>query len=692
MSGFKLYPGLEIVSEEFSGEPVRRALKRFHRDLNMAAAQEETPQAGQAGHIRPACQIYLRRQPLPPEHYRILVESPHSMTIESSDDLGVIYAFCWLSQQYLGILPFWFWNDQEITKKAEIRIPEGVYEPSPRPVQYRGWFINDEVLISSWDAGVSSEYPWEMAFEALLRCGGNLVIPGTDKNARRYGRLAADMGLWITQHHAEPLGAEMFARAYPDLTPSYSQYPQLFEGLWEEAVLRHKDEKVIWNIGFRGQGDVPFWEQDAAFDTPAKRGELISHILEKQCALVRRHVESPVFCTNLYGEAMELYREGLLRLPEDVIMIWADNGYGKMVSRRQGNHNPRVPSLPDTEHASRRHGTYYHVSFYDLQAANHITMLPNSMEFVERELGTAYIRGIRSLWLINCSNIKPHVYPLDFVAGLWNGTSGTAKEHRKGYLTAYYPACAGDELQAEEMAECIQDYHRAMVPFGPREDERAGEQFYNYVTRELACCWVGDGGHAPCGNLFWCVREKNLSGQVQWYRALLEDKEKDFDQLFSRCNALADALNRPSGTERLWRDSLLLQVQIHRDCLKGAIRFGQAFSAYEEGAHMKAFYLLGQSVDWYQRAVEAMDDCSHGKWAGFYRNECLTDVKETAYLLRRVMSYVRILGDGPYFYNWQREVIYPPKDRRVVLITNLENHMTDEALYAAMKEHSGFGE
>ena len=25
------------------------------------------------------------------------------------------------------------------------------------------------------------EYPWEMVFEALLRCGGNLVIPGTDK-------------------------------------------------------------------------------------------------------------------------------------------------------------------------------------------------------------------------------------------------------------------------------------------------------------------------------------------------------------------------------------------------------------------------------------------------------------------------------------------------------------------------------
>ena len=39
-----------------------------------------------------------------------------------------------------------------------------------------------------------------------------------------------------------------------------------------------------------------------------------------------------------------------MQIPEDVILIWADNGYGKMVSRRQGNHNPRVSALPLIEH------------------------------------------------------------------------------------------------------------------------------------------------------------------------------------------------------------------------------------------------------------------------------------------------------------------------------------------------------
>ncbi len=34
-----------------------------------------------------------------------------------------------------------------------------------------------------------------MAFEALLRLGGNLVIPGTDANSKIYAELAAEMGL-----------------------------------------------------------------------------------------------------------------------------------------------------------------------------------------------------------------------------------------------------------------------------------------------------------------------------------------------------------------------------------------------------------------------------------------------------------------------------------------------------------------
>lgn len=79
------------------------------------------------------------------------------------------------------------------------------------------------------------------------------MIPGTDANSKIYVGLAADMGLWITHHHAEPLGAEMFARVYPDKTPSFAEYPELFYSLWEDGIRRQKDYHVIWNIGFRGR-------------------------------------------------------------------------------------------------------------------------------------------------------------------------------------------------------------------------------------------------------------------------------------------------------------------------------------------------------------------------------------------------------------------------------------------------------
>ena len=31
---------------------------------------------------------------------------------------------------------------------------------------------------------------------------------------------------------------------------------------------------MVWTLGFRGQGDCPFWEQDARYDTPEARGAL----------------------------------------------------------------------------------------------------------------------------------------------------------------------------------------------------------------------------------------------------------------------------------------------------------------------------------------------------------------------------------------------------------------------------------
>lgn len=681
MDGFILNSRVTIETEWESG-PVRRAVERFYRDMRMVLI----PQKEQAGTVSGV--ITLQKGEAETEQYHLYVRDQSRLVIEAGDELGLIYALCHLSRKYLGVLPLWFWNDQVMVKKREAVIPFGEEQSRPRPVNYRGWFINDEVLISRWDGGKDSAYPWEMAFEALLRSGGNLVIPGTDQNSKRYASLAADMGLWITQHHAEPLGAEMFLRVYPDKNPSFKEHPDLFRRIWEDGVKRQKDRKVIWNLGFRGQGDAPFWENDPQYDTPKKRGELISGIMREQYELVEKYVENPVFAVNLYGETMELYQQGFLELPDRVIMIWADNGYGKMVSRRQWNHNPRVPALPREQLRDQRHGVYYHVSFYDLQAANVLTMLPNSMDFVGRELRHAYDCGIQELWMVNCSNIKPHVYPLDYVASLWNGTGETAGEHLERYIRQYYlpdQENSGDRMAADIMPlkQCFQDYFLAAIPYGQLEDEHAGEQFYNYVTRVFIHNWMKYGGERPCGELDWCIPAAGFGEQLTWFGDVCAQGYQAYSKLLERC----EKAGKDAGP--LWEDSLVLQVKLHTYCAGGVLRFVKGYEAYRKGDYMESFYLIGQAADLFQQADTAMKERCHDKWKGFYDNDCQTDIKETAYLLRGLMGYVRNVDDGPYFYQWQRNVIYPERDRKILLLLNEENHLTDEQLYQEMKSRGG---
>lgn len=394
--------------------PVMRFIRILERDRDKAFTESVFPQSA----------VVLIPEPKEiPEQFRVLVSSDQ-IEIRAGDDLGFIYGILYISEHYLNIRPFWFFMDQEINQRESIEIPETDYLSQPYAVRFRGWFINDEVLMMKWKYNENGVNGWEMALEALLRCGGNIVIPGTDEMSRKNRQLAADMGLWITHHHAEPLGAEMFLRAYPDVEPDYLKHEELFYQLWEDAVIEQKKYRVVWNLCFRGQGDMPFWANDKSgrFDTPQARGKLIGDVIRKQYQIVKRHVEDPVFCTNLYGEIMELYEQGYLELDTDIIKVRADNGFGKMVTRRQNNHNPRIPSMPDSKETSPQ-GVYYHVSFYDLQAANHITMLPNSVDFVNRELSQVLKNGGNDFWVINCSNIRPHVYFLDAIRKKWRGAA-----------------------------------------------------------------------------------------------------------------------------------------------------------------------------------------------------------------------------------------------------------------------------
>lgn len=606
--------------------------------------------------------------------------------IHAGDDLGMIYGLLYISEHYLNVRPFWFYMDQSIEHKEYVAIPEGSYVSEPYKVRFRGWFINDEVLMMKWKFNENNVSGWEMALEALLRCGGNIVIPGTDIMSRKNRKLATDMGLWITHHHAEPLGAEMFARVYPGVEADFLEHEDLFYCLWENAVLEQKDSHVVWNLCFRGQGDMPFWASDKSgrFNSPEARGKLIGDVIKKQRQLVEKHVKNPVFCTNLYGEIMELYEQGYLDLAPDIIKVRADNGYGKMVTRRQNNHNPRIVSMPDPTDKSPR-GIYYHVSFYDLQAANHITMLPNSVDFVDKELAQVLKSGGEDFWIVNSSNIRPHVYYLDAIRKKWSGRTISDEGHSREFSKDYF---AGNMA----VAECYRNYPKAMISYGKHEDEHMGEQYYAENIRVLVNQFFVDKNH-PSEHLKWieCEAEEekaamasSLAQQVQNVCSPCAKGLPGLQILLDQCEAVSESLT--GSQKQLFDATIYLQAKIHKYCAQGTAMFAQGYEAYVHEDYRTAFMTLGDSAASFDRADESMKLAEYGVWEDFYKNDCLADIRYTAYMIRKLMGTMRELGDSAYHDKWQRQYCNPD-EQGVVLLMFTERHKTDWEIYLAMNAY-----
>lgn len=657
MKNFVLDKGTVFEAGEYS-KPVRNAIEILKRDIEKVCTDR----------ISKGTICFFRSDNIEEEAYKICV-TEENITIHAYDDLGFVYALLFLSEKYLDVPPFWFFMEKKLEKKSGAYVPCETYYSRKPVVKFRGWFFNDEVLMMGWPLNLQNKMGWRMAFEALLRCGGNMAIPGTDRLAHENASMAAlEYGLWITHHHAEPLGAEMFARAYPELEANYFKYPDLFKKLWEAAVIAQKDYKVVWNLCFRGQGDCPFWMSDTSgeYDTDEKRGKAISDIIKIQSDIVKKYVDNPIFCTNLYGEIMELYDQGYVSFPDGVILVKADNGFGRMVTRRRGNHNPRVNSMPDISE-SRAQGIYYHVSFYDLQAAAQLSMLPNSVDFVNNELNEVLKNGGNDFWVINCSNVKPHTYFLDAISKKWYGEDVSDESQACDYAEKYYNGNI-------KMAEGYKAFSMITPVFGSNIDEHAGEQFYTENIRYFASN-ILKGKTDSIKELQWFTGDIPLSEQLDKFADTCEEKLDAQEDLLMAI---------PSDTEG--SQDLRLQVKMHYCGALGVVHFREAYGAFLDKNYAKAFLLFGKSADCFSEVDKELKLSATGLWQGFYDNECQADYKFSAYLIRKLMGLVREYGDNSEHYSWQYEYLYTKEDQGVKLILLTQNHATDEELYQAMLE------
>ena len=398
---------------------------------------------------------------------------------------------------------------------------------------------------------------------------------------------------------------------------------------------------------------------------------MISEVIRKQCDIVRKYVKNPVFCTNLYGEIMELYEQGYIKIDTDVIKVRADNGYGRMVTRRRDSHSARVSSMPDGKDSSPQ-GIYYHVSFYDLQAANHITMLPNSVDFVEKELSQVIANGGSDFWVINCSNVRPHVYYLDAIRKIWFGEKVNDTSHSEQFVQMYYNG-------EKEIAACYREYAAAMPVYGKEPDEHAGEQLYTENIRLLAHQFLIERTR-NVREMYWLVGDVPYAEQLARFSAICEKALPRLEALLEKCGKIEN---------RLFEATLKLQVQIHTYCCRGVALYRRGYEAFCNDDYAKSFVLFGDSAVSFEQADNSMRQAEYGVWQDFYYNDCFADAKHTAYMIRKVMGLVREFGDNARHDKWYRDYCYAKEDRDVFLLLVLDNHMTDEELYQVMKERIG---
>ena len=602
-----------------------------------------------------------------------LTVTDEKISVRCADELGVIYAVLYMSREFLGVDDFWYWTEKEPMKRSMVALASREYTSPIKKVRYRGWFVNDEVCLIGW----SDEYPpsrkvWEIVFETLLRLGGNMVIPGTDlPRSGKHFDIASEMGLYITHHHAEPLGAEMFLRAYPDKDASYDKHPDLFEKLWMESIEKNKNKKIVWTLGFRGQGDAPFWHNDPKYTTPESRAAVIMKVIDRQYELICEKVKDPVCAVYLYGEITELYEGGYLKLPKKFIKIWSDNGYGKMVVRRRGLHNPRTPALPKEDGS---HGLYYHITFHDLQASSHLTLLGNTIEFVNSELDASFKAGADEYLLLNCGNIRPHVYMLSLVAQKWNNGDVDTDRFKNNFAKKYF----GDS----DAIECYDDYFKACIKYGENEDDKAGDEIYYHTARRICVDWTK--GSESSEGLKFATGEATLLEQTKFFAEKCRKAMNDFAALVKKCEAVKKELTQG---QVFFEDNILFQSRLHLSGARGLYALCRAYEYFENGDMPRCFTILTGAMEEFEEGIKLLEAGEHDKWKNFYSCDYLTNVRVTVYAVDSMRRYIRMISDGPDFFAWYKNCCIPETERKIYLENTQRRTLSDDELTEELKKN-----
>jgi hypothetical protein len=535
--------------------------------------------------------------------------APDTVVLTGSDVRGAIYAVYQFSQQVLGVDPLYWWTDHPPARRTRVAVDAGLAITSGPTFRHRGWFINDEDLLTGWAPGERDGTgialaTWDHIFEAILRLKGDMVVPGTwIFPYEPQIQAAADRGLIVTQHHVNTLGLDTYR--WPKTKPmSYLSDPKPLEAAWKKSASEYpKDAEILWSVGFRGQNDYPFWQDDPnAPSTDEGRAGIIRSAVDAQMAIVRSLRPHPEFQLNAWREAATFIHERVLHLPDDVTLIWPDNGHGRLADRGT---------------IARGQGEYYHTAMYDYMSNHYSEMVP--LARIQRELGRAATADATNWLLVNTANIRPvlmttrAVMEMAWDPGGWTGANATGDGR---YLEQWSREEFG-ERAAPAIARYYDAYFSAPLRYGPEEDATAGDNFYHTVARNLLLSLLdGDSGFEFRLRPRVDFEGVTFTDTADLMRKVLDAARAAADR-WRQVRALADAARPLIPADRLdfFTGAVQMPVDLHAHLNQMVIDLAEMSQAADTGTRIAK---LKAAIADTEAAQAALHSAEYGKWKDFY--------------------------------------------------------------------------
>ncbi|HTW57683.1 MAG TPA: glycosyl hydrolase 115 family protein [Terriglobales bacterium] len=562
-----------------------------------------------------------------------------------ADMRGTIYAIYQFSEKYLGIDPMYYWTDRQPLRRPSIRIPASLDQRFPPPLfKYRGFFINDEDLLTGWAPGEKKDKTgislavWDKIFETILRLNGNMVAPGTwifpdDPQVSE----AAKFGLIVTQHHATPLGLNV-ARWPQDVPYDYATKPEILEHGWKDAVNSYlPDQEVLWEVGLRGLSDTSYGPKGSSErDHDKALGEQITKAIADQISIVRSVRPEAKFVTNLWQEGARLVRQGDLRIPPEVATVWADDGYGY---------------LQDQGEVRAGQGIYDHVAYMNGRSNQLSEMVPVERSFSEL---SRYIKaGATEYLLLNTSDIRPVTMSIRAVMdAAWKGVP--SGDHPADDFYKQWSAEEFGKEAAPKLAELYKEYFEAPAHFGDPEHEY-GDQFYHTEVRQMLLTDLIDSPiyALPSQSPKWIsahffngfesghlIKKEALDEAVAKDIQLCAEAQPRWDAVWNKALAIEPLV--PVSRRPFYHAQVLAMISINRESNRILLLVAKAIQEAKSGNTAQAHTDVDQALRAFDEIQRAENSAEYGKWKNWYRGDWLTGIYRTRQI---VQVFSKFLND-----------------------------------------------